>query len=366
MYNYLHINIYSILKIGYNAARKYIRSNSVRETEGLIKTSLQSCRLEDNACLRQCFKPLKPTIQGLQAVLQHLLCLQPIKDMHQMRSHMPFNEAFEIFNSFHENMGFSSSEKQHFLTSLPHPTHGLRILVVQDCAARERHIVLWPNEVDIEDFIKTLLCKSESVNHKKSKELEAQESAEVTSAMDTEWDRKCLKTVLGHNLSRKKLKDLGLNHQATRTSMKQVKESLVEMQNTKIAAEDMLMIRLEDKAQRLEKELTEKKQLLVKKQDVWPSHEITALERSISIFALRINENKEIMNHETSASQKKFYNMKYRLASGLIEHDHTRRRSLGSGRRALSMMNAKITLLNALKKKHLLIDVIWRYHTLHW
>ena len=304
MYNYLHINIYSILKIGYNAARKYIRSNSVRETEGLIKTSLQSCRLEDNACLRQCFKPLKPTIQGLQAVLQHLLCLQPIKDMHQMRSHMPFNEAFEIFNSFHENMGFSSSEKQHFLTSLPHPTHGLRILVVQDCAARERHIVLWPNEVDIEDFIKTLLCKSESVNHKKSKELEAQELAEVTSAMDTEWDRKCLKTVLG--------------------------------------------------------------QLLVKKQDVWPSHEITVLERSISIFALRINENKEIMNHETSASQKKFYNMKYRLASGLIERDHTRRHSLGSGRKALSMMNAKITLLNALKKKHLLMDVIWRYHTLHW
>ena len=103
--------------------------------------------------------------------------------------------------------------------------------------------------------------------------------AEVTSAMDTEWDRKCLKTVLGHNLSRNKLKDLGLDPQTTRTSMKQVEESLVETQNTKTAAEDMLMI---PKAQRLEKELTEKKQLLVKKQDVWPSHQITALEGSIS------------------------------------------------------------------------------------
>ena len=71
-------------------------------------------------------------------------------------------------------MGFSSSEKQHFLTSLLHPTHGLRVLVVQDCEAGERHIVLQPNEVDIEDFIKTLLCKSESVNYQKSKELEAQ------------------------------------------------------------------------------------------------------------------------------------------------------------------------------------------------
>ena len=55
----------------------------------------------------------------------------------------------------------------------------------------------------------------------------------------------------------------------------------------------------------------------------------------VSIFALRINENKGIMNHETLASQKKFYNMKYRLASGLIECNCTCRRSLGSGRKAL-------------------------------
>ena len=46
--------------------------------------------------------------------------------------------------------------------------------------------------------------------------------------------------------------------------MKQVEESLAEMQNTKVAAEDILKIRLENKSQRLEKELAEKKQLLVK------------------------------------------------------------------------------------------------------
>ena len=111
-------------------------------------------------------------------------------------------------------MGFSSSEKQHFLTSLLHPTYGLRVSVVHDCDG-QRHTVLRPNGFDIEDFIKTLICKSDnqqqSDDEQQSKDLGAQEPAEVTSAMDTEWDRKCLKAVLGHNLSRKKLKDLGLD-----------------------------------------------------------------------------------------------------------------------------------------------------------
>ena len=106
------------------------------DTEGLIRTSLQSCCLEDNAQLLQNFKHSKPAIQGLKAVLQHLLCLEPMKNMYQMRSHMPFDEAFEIFNSFHENMGFSSSEQQHFLTFLLHPTYGLRVSVVHDCDGR--------------------------------------------------------------------------------------------------------------------------------------------------------------------------------------------------------------------------------------
>lgn len=117
--------------------------------------------------------------------------------------------------------------------------------------------------------------------------------------------------------------------------MKQVKENIVEMENTAAAAEDMLKIRLEAKAQRLEKELAEKNQLLVKNRNVWPSHEIAALERNISILELRISENKEIINHETSAIQKKFNNMNHRLASSLIERNRINRRSLGSGRKAL-------------------------------
>ena len=84
---------------------------------------------------------------------------------------MSFDEAFEIFNSFRENMRFSSYEKQHFLTSLLHPTYGLRVSVVHDCD-EQRHIVFRPNEIDIEDFIKTLICKSD--NQQQSKDLGAQ------------------------------------------------------------------------------------------------------------------------------------------------------------------------------------------------
>ena len=61
---------------------------------------------------------------------------------------MPFDEAFEIFNSFHVNMGFSSSKKQHFLTSLLHPTHGLRVSVVRDCDGR-----LHPENMNEDDAI---------------------------------------------------------------------------------------------------------------------------------------------------------------------------------------------------------------------
>ena len=72
-----------------------------------------------------------------------------------------------------------------------------------------------------------------------------------------------------------------------------------------------------------------------KKQGVWPSHEIAVLERKISILELRISENKEIINHKTSASQRKFNNMKHCLASGLVNRNCINRCSLGSGRKAL-------------------------------
>ena len=92
---------------------------------------------------------------------------------------------------------------------------------------------------------------------------------------------------------------------------------------------------MENKFQLLEKELAEKKQLLVKEQGVWSSHEIADLERKISILELRISENKQIIHHKTSVSQRKFNNMKHRLASGLVNRNRINHHSVGSGRKAL-------------------------------
>ena len=65
--------------------------------------------------------------------------------------------------------------------------------------------------------------------------------------------------------------------------MKQVKESSIEMQNTEVAAEDILKIRLENKSQRLETELAEKKQLLVKNKVFGPHMKLLCLkEKSVS------------------------------------------------------------------------------------
>jgi len=108
----------------------------VSETgNAFVRQSLQSCQVEDNASvIREKLgrvnrnSALYNTLLGLNGVLQHLMSWVPSGNNDQiwMRSSMPFDEAYEVYNSFFPNKGFTHQEKQQFRDALLHPDYGLK------------------------------------------------------------------------------------------------------------------------------------------------------------------------------------------------------------------------------------------------
>ena len=121
-----------------NKMRTEIREKSKVNGNARILRSLQSClSIKENfAVLDQYLKKLIKgsslfsEVKALKEILLYLTILKPVKNEQMLtRGHMPFDEAYEIYNSCFPVMGFSHQEKQEFQKSLLHPKYGLRVIV---------------------------------------------------------------------------------------------------------------------------------------------------------------------------------------------------------------------------------------------
>ena len=199
-----------------NKMRTEIREKSKVDGNARILRSLQSClSIKENfAVLDQYLKKLIKgsslfsKVKALKEILLYLTILKPVKNEQMLtRGHMPFDEAYEIYNSYFPVMGFSHQEKQEFQKSLLHPKYGLRVIVFTSNDNR-RYIILSPNDIDLEPFLMTLTDDNKLKQSHTTEHENATFVRKVINSMDTEWDRKCSFALLALNRSRRELEDL--------------------------------------------------------------------------------------------------------------------------------------------------------------
>ena len=108
--------------------------------------------------------------------------------------------------------------------------------------------------------------------------------------MDTEWDRKCSFALLAFNRSRRELEDLTVDPGVVTKNSNYISQVLAETDNAKIAAEDMVKLRLNSRMQKIKEK--EKELLYLQKKDRWSNDKLEHLQSEISSFKLRLNEAK--------------------------------------------------------------------------
>ena len=91
------------------------------------------------------------------------------------------------------------------LLCITYPVHGLCIYIIK---TPEREVILLrPDDIDLERFFETLFLKEDNKDEVFNKDL----LDKMFKSMDTEWDNKVLRVILGLSRSRAEIDKLGID-----------------------------------------------------------------------------------------------------------------------------------------------------------
>ena len=220
--------------------------------------------------------------------------------------HIPFQEAYEIFNSYFPTMGFSHLEKQEFQKILLHPKFGLKVVIFTGVKDK-RYIILSPEDVDIEPF---LLSLTQNISLLKSDTNSSRENAvfvrRILSSLETEWDQKCACALLALNRSRSQLEDLTVDPATVTKNSDHVAKVLDEIDNARIASNDIVRLRLKAKEEKCRKQLSQKQLLYERKKERQSDSKLTQLQIEISDLTQRLHEMESFNINTNKYHKRKF------------------------------------------------------------
>ena len=327
----------------HNSARSGIRKFS-NITQN-VKVSLQHCGLRDNFSRLEDFicktsnESLVHKLRGLQAILDVLqsetnyTIADPDLQTSYLKSFMPFDDAFELFLGFQPGKSMentTSNDRKSFKELLCHPEYGLCVYIAYVAKADTYYIVLRSDDVDMAHFLEELL---QDVTRNASPErvtLDNEIVYALLNSMDSEWDRKVARVLLGANRSNKELNQLGLSSENINRSTEEVISIANEIQNSQLAAEDILMLHYRDKKGKIEKKIEESKAKLEKKQSEWSHEQLMDLQDSIDILQEQYEDIDQLLQQSSPSDKQRFQRMRKRKADSLIEEHRLKKRKLGN------------------------------------
>lgn len=272
-----------------------------------IKRSLQECSAEDcklrlealisSSSLKSSNTNSKQVqkYKALAAVLQHMLVPRKsfvIDDNYSKtsRGFIHFRDAFEIFISHQDG---HTTEKT-FRDNLLHDSYGLPIIIVQmPSPPFDRYIVLKSADIDVIDLYRTFTKKDPE-----TKLSETQISPEnvnmIIQSMDTEFDRSCARLLFSCGRTLNDLQKYHISSYGVHTSKECILAQAEEMQNARLAATDMVNLRLNDKQERIQNQIDEKETLIKSKEDHWPEATIGDMRSEVTELKERLVEARKV------------------------------------------------------------------------
>ena len=151
----------------------------------------------------------------------------------------------------------------------------------------------------------------------------------AVNSMDTEYDRNVLKAILSRLLDNKALYNVGIQPDLARKKLTHLGEVWTELGHAKIAAEDMLKLRINSKIDKIESEL---KVLEIKtKQGTLSEKRLKDLGGRKEVLQERLNSNKELLQQNDNYCRQRFKQASKKIARRLVLDNRLKLRKLGAG-----------------------------------
>ncbi|XP_070539440.1 uncharacterized protein [Ptychodera flava] len=295
-----------------------------------ILVSLQTCSLENNLArleglLAVCKSRTKSEkLEGLIAVL---LSLTSREDGSEPSGFLEFDEAYHLYSGYHE----IEPNRDNFRDSLIHPVHGLCVCVIWTEHLNRRFIVLKPHGTGLVNFLEAFVNNASEQFTDQRQYLNADIVHGIIESMDTEYDRMCVRALLACEKSRSQIYDLGLKPQDAVNTISKVLEASRETRNAKIAAEDMVNLRLRRKADLIQEEIKRTEEQLQMKKDILSEPRRKDLQEKQLVLEERLRDVKRLRDKNDKYAVQRFKQSVKRKADSLLDENRVKKRKLGGG-----------------------------------
>ena len=313
--------------------REEVRQKSLYNGMWQVRASLlplldpESALLRLETLLQQSVdkKSASRKIENLSAKIEILKVLSLRDEKEICKGYMTFQEGFEMYAS--HTMDVAS--KDDFLLSLINSENGLPVNIVM-CKGT-RYIILKSASFDVVSFLEHI-GTLDSTGHIESKiTIDKTIVQNAIKTVDTEWDKFVLKILLAGNKTHKEIENLGLNDKRLATMFETMQAVIEEVQNAKLAAEDMVALQLKAKIVTLEKEVNDLEKLIAKVKGVWDSSEVERKRNSIEEKKQKIDSSRNKLERNSDEDNLRFKHSVTLKANELVEDNRLKRRNLGSG-----------------------------------
>lgn len=173
----------------------------------------------------------------------------------------------------------------------------------------------------------------------------------VLASMDTEYDRNALKGILFTFLTRSEIYDLGVKPDRAVNFLLKTVQASYEVESAQVAAEDMLLLRLNERKDKIQEKINELEKKLQKDGNLLSEKRKADINIQKDALLERREYTESLQNQNTASSRKLFTQARKRLATSLIEENRLKRRKQSCGAPALLDSDDEESIAKAIEEK---------------
>ena len=147
----------------------------------------------------------------------------------------------------------------------------------------DKFILLRSDDTDLEffmeDFYKLFTFESSTAENRLN--IDRELLHDILNSMDSEWDKNIAKVIIGATRSRAELHKLSIDSHNISKLTEEVLDIIQERKNTKIAATDMVRLRLHSKLEKVKGLISSKEKQLDRMKSHWTEHQLDDLNNEI-------------------------------------------------------------------------------------
>lgn len=305
---------------------------------GYLRKSLQELGVEANMNylinelqrLRNQKKANQQKIEKCKGLLELLKLLVVVE------CPISFQEAFETYDGYQLYSNNTPQGKLGFRDLLLHPVSGLPVYIMFKPNVHHIIAIRPDGSHHTESLLRWLFLerdqtKDDNLNEERGLTLNASNTAAILESMESEWDRKCARVLLGSTRSDNELQHIGLDANKIRAATKVIVTGVQECENAKLAAYDIVNLRIASKVKQLSQEIVAMKDLQAKKRNSWAHERLQELQEKIETAEKSQEQFLALKESETNYTRQRLQQMQKRTANRLLEENRIKRRRLGAG-----------------------------------